>query len=417
MERRCFATLIARGNGSYVTPQPETRPLHPDYVRTALPLLCSFQHLGSAYPLHVLAAGYAEATLQALRTHGVNVRDITNLSPQIDLGTSSASEQCLLRSKGSWQVHGRSDFASTMHKLLLWQVLRNDCDAVAFVDADSIFTGAPVDGIFDTVHPQKLSQRQRGRMFALRDLSRCGWPEDKNDTEYRLKPLCPALDFAARLSSRKGITEVFLWPKVANSSATHPFNELDPSEAACRRPGWSSGFFVTRPAPDSFDALHGRAIAGNFSLFTRTEQDVIDDHFDPRDHCVRTPYATRDAARGTNRTARDSKPQLDIGMRVACSRHAALSASLVSELVLHHKLHAYEPNALPTRSNLHIGTTTLHNLSRSLCASSAALLEGVPPIVPVASSPHCRKGCPFEMTVVQVARQLLTRMASPQASG
>ena len=61
LPRRAYVTLLARGRGSYVAPRFLERPIVPDYVRTAAPLVCSFRHVRSEYPLIVLAHNLSAA--------------------------------------------------------------------------------------------------------------------------------------------------------------------------------------------------------------------------------------------------------------------------------------------------------------------------------------------------------------------
>ena len=110
---RAYVTLLARGTGSYVSPLYARKPEVPDYVATALPMICSFQRVQSAYPLIILAANLSASELRTLREVGGSaVHDIIDITSyqrqQPPAGRVRASPRsCLVNLKGSWMVHGR----------------------------------------------------------------------------------------------------------------------------------------------------------------------------------------------------------------------------------------------------------------------------------------------------------------------
>jgi len=379
--RRCFATLIVQGGGgSYIAPQHELRPVLPDYVSTAIPLLCSLRRVGSSYPIVVLAVNITHAESKALGAHGAIVRDVSALAAQQHMALPIEARSCKLDTKGSWQVWGRGDFAQTMVKALLWKELAElGYDEVAYVDGDSIFLAHP-DAIFDVLDPVLLGRQSRAhRTLALRDMGRCKRRGDKPGVnDYRHRRLCPRLSFVARFSSRHELTKEWI---------------VDRSRSACVQPGWQSGFFVARPSVRTYEALVRRARSGNFSTFTQTEQDVLDAEFDIRQHCLPLRAPKEGAAE--------------------CVAHAYVQHDLVEQLVLHHKLHARRPDASPTEQ---LGTTAVHNLSLALCQSREHL-EHLPTTVAVLGSlSKCQHWC-RESRVVGVAAALLAGARGSAARG
>ena len=350
--RRCYVTLVVRGAGSYVTPQHQLQPLLPDYVSTAIPLLCSHQRVVSRYPLLVLAVNLTHKEHAVLRDHGAVVHDLTEEARRQHSLLPAAAPSCTLDSKGAWQVWGRGDFAQTMVKVLLWKALATlGYDEAAFVDADSIFLSS-ADSIFDALNPPLLGKQFRAhRTLSLRDMGRCKRPGSP-ESAFRHRRLCPRLRFAARFSSRLELSKEWTRPG---------------QRAQCAVPGWQTGFFVTRPSQRTFDALQQRASHGNFTTFTKTEQDVLDAEFAIRDHCL---------------PLRAAREPLD-----ACVAHAYLQHELVEQLVLHHRIHSRRD------VDEHVGTLAIQNLSLALCRSRAGL-DHLPQRVPVAgSSPKCQHRC------------------------
>jgi len=116
------------------------------------------------------------------------------------------------------------------------------------------------------------------------------------------------------------------------------------SWSPCHSHGWQSGFVVMRPSSKRLRSLLARLRDGNFSLFTRTEQDVLDSEFNASDHCT---------SNGTTN----------------CIAHAFLSQTLVRSIVLHHKLHARiaEGNRRTARTDIWWRDQLLLNLTVVLC--------------------------------------------------
>ena len=358
--KRCFSTVLVRGTGSYIARFHKTKPNRPNYVASAIPLLCSFRRAGSAYPFVILAVNLTGAEHDALRVQGGLVVNITQPANKLRFELPHGVPSCKPKGAGAWQVWGRSDFAETMIKTLLWKTLAElGYDEVAYVDADSIFLSRP-DVIFDALRPQELGRQSRAhRILSLRDLARCRTPgRPHHGSQHRR--LCPSLQFAASFSSRLDIM------KTTTELANHTL---------CQQPGWQSGFFVTRPSLSTFWSLQRRARDGNFTLFTQTEQDVLDAEFPVSEQCV----------------------GVGLPKQPSCTRHAYMSHMLVQSLVMHHKIHAYDGNAL-------LSTALIHNLSLTFCTgengtSRRHLRRHLPATVPIIGLPRCESGC-YEMNML-----------------
>ena len=307
--RRAYVTLLARGSGSYVSPLYARRPEVPDYVATSLPLLCSFRRVRSAYKLVILVANLTAAEVGILRDVGGDaIADIIDIShyehgrptrrhsasaaavtpPAAAAPTSTVYStmerrppaSCLMKGlKGSWMVHGRSDFDSTMLKTAVWRELAGRYEQVAFIDADTILLRRP-DELFMALDPHV---RRGVRACSYPNYCPHGvswgksaqwwqWPPSTSKSGCglgypsmaRRRALCDELTFVAPESSRERTAE-----------------RWNSSRRECLRPGWQSGFFFTRPSVEVAEALASRALSGDFSLFTQTEQDVIDAQYAP----------------------------------------------------------------------------------------------------------------------------------------
>ena len=260
---RAVITLVARGEGSYVSPSHERRPIIPDYVATALPLLCSFSmmHTGSSLPLVVLTANLTTDEEHRLRAYGVQTMDALAMmrvaAPRaLDIHgpPSGAKKQgCLLQSKGGWMAWGRSDFVQTMLKFALWLL---PFDEVLYIDADAILL-RPLHSLFGSL--VRPGARKMSYWFDMQH--DCGHLFQSGASR---RPICPRLDFVGPTSSRAQAARMF-----------------DKSRVECQRPGWQSGLFLTRPSMETFTRLMRRAQAGNYTSFTRTEQDVPDAELEP----------------------------------------------------------------------------------------------------------------------------------------
>lgn len=395
---RAYVTLLARGTGSYISPKHNKLPIVPDYVTTALPLLCSFARVGSAYPLFVLVHNLAAAEHARLRAHGASdIIDIADSAREEaarhgrEVAPAAARIQCLLNSTGAWVVHGRGDFAQTMLKLLLWRELAaRNIDQTIFVDADMIFLRPP-DKLFTALTPPP---KQSGRAVWWRKRLICPRPaSDLTATVGRIRPLCSELDFVAPESSRSGAAR-----------------QWDRDRTQCQLAGWQSGFFLTRTSVQIADALFERAASGNYSAFTRTEQDVIDAGFDQSEHCLRPsestehpqPACTRHAVLDRNQAYRwridmpareciDSLParaRRHIPLTSLSPSVSPLCSCLWRSYVFHHKVHAYAPKAggygMRQFDVTHSNAAIL-NVSWLLCTNTTELASHPPRPAPLMS--------------------------------
>jgi hypothetical protein len=376
--RRAVATVVARGPGSYVSARHQTQPLRPDYVHTVVPLLCSFSRMGSHLgPMIVFTSNLTATEHDSLRLHGAQVRDLTwyGARQRFRLDRVNTSASCELPGKGGWQVWGRSDFAETMLKLLLWRELAREFDEFLYVDPDSLFLHPP-DTLFDTLHPQALGKKGLAhRMLNLRDLRRCGWRKGGAfDYKHRHRKMCPSLDFVAPLSGRGMLSHVF----------------TGTNQTACLRSGWSTSIFLARASTARSQSLLHRARTGNFSTFTRTEQDVLDDEFDTRHQCILK--SDREAGEA------DCVPTAVVGIK------ESFPFTAVGDIyVLHHRMKAYVTGALgePLTGGHHAETLLLRNLSASLCQASTLQLQPAP-FAPLMGPGHAR-----HMKLLEVASRAL----------
>ena len=142
----------------------------------------------------------------------------------------------------------------------------------------------------------------------------------------------------------------------AESTRERYSRSFQPNKTDCHVAGWRTGFFLTRPSVAVAEALEARARLGNFSLYTRTEQDVIDAEFEPYGMCRSKAAA---AAAG--------------GPQPPCVRAAILSGHALSAYTVHHKIHGYRlddkqapPRGL-TRLQILQGNKVLRNLTLTLC--------------------------------------------------
>ena len=150
---------------------------------------------------------------------------------------------------------------------------------------------------------------------------------------------------------------------------------------------------MVRPSARRLLSLLSRVHSGNYSLFTRTEQDIIDAEFDPAAHCG---LSTSRASNITLATAAENRPSVH-GQpkghpegRVAlvtptqapsseadgCVGHAYLGQPLLHSIVLHHKIHAgiAEPRAGP--KDKWWRDQVLRNLTCSLCSGGFGPMPG-----------------------------------------
>ena len=333
--RRAYVTLLARGSGSYISPHSDTNPAIPDYVASALPLLCSHQRTRSAYPLIVLAANLTAAEQSQLRLHGAaEVIDVTNYRSRSS--PLSQPPSCLHPSKGGWIVWGRGDFAETMLKTAVWREFAGRYDEVAFIDADTMLIKSP-DPLFEALSPFGRNNdggagaAPRRHSWWLGGDARCGSP--KRISELAHKRACGRMAFIAAESTRERYSRSF-----------------QQNKTECHVAGWRTGFFLTRPSVALAEALEARARQGNFSLYTRTEQDVLDAEFDPYGMC------------------HEAKKQ-----QSQCVRAAILSDRVLSSYTVHHKIHGFRlddkqapPKGL-TRLTILQGNKVLRNLTLTLC--------------------------------------------------
>ena len=368
--RRAYVTLLARGTGSYVSPFWARKPEVPDYVATALPMICSFVRVRSKYQLVVLAANLTAGEHSLLRAVGgdsISIIDISRYQQKASSGASDAANaaaaspkgaaplSCLITMRGSWMVHGRSDFASTMLKTAVWRELAGIYDQVAFVDADTIFIQS-ADVLFQTLDPH-VRRGVRSCTYPNYCPHGVSWGRSRQWWQWppsvagksgcgpgfpptsRRRALCDELAFVAPESARERTAE-----------------QWNATRLECVRPGWQSGFFFTRPSVQMADALAARAASGRFSLFTQTEQDVIDAHFDPSEHCLRP-----------DENSLSAEPK--------CTTHTRLSSPVMQSYAIHHKHHFFAIGA-PTspRGREYLkGNRMVQNLTLTLCPNHAAL--------------------------------------------
>ena len=365
--RRAYVTLLARGFGSYIAPRHEQDPAVPDYVSTALPLLCSFRLIQSAYPLVILASNLSSHEVDTLRWHGAD--EVVDITPRVTQSASFAQQSsytssaaaaharqgirqsnrrqpasCLLSK--SWMIWGRSDFAETMLKTAVWRELAGRFDEVAFIDADTLLlTGRPSpDVLFEALSPWEPPRGADKRpLWWIGGDSRCGAPREM----LRL-PFCDRLAFVAAASRRE-----------------FDARSREPNRTACHINGWQSGFFLTRPAVHVAESLEERAAAGNFSLYTRTEQDVLDAEFEPYQACA----------------CGRACPRRPLPPHSWCARQAILSEAVRRVHLNHHKIHAYRTadhhqqaaGGYIREESVARGNTLLRNLTLTLCANQSAL--------------------------------------------
>ena len=321
--RRAFFTLVARGEGSYIKPTSRDVNL-PSYIRVVLPLLCTFRRTGSAYRLGVLAYGLAEHEHATMLTHGADfIVDIssTDLSaarpfPQHDNATWP---NCLPIGAGGWAIAGRSDGWKTLLKIVLYR--QTDYDEVVFLDADTAVKRTP-DALFNA-----LSRRSH-RKLLMNPFYSCG----RRWLSQRLR--CATLEFAALPSGRQdcrpaGSMEAAAAPFLLNHSETKRYRSRP--RVLPSWPGFQTSVVVTRPSAARADALLRRALTGQFTPNTRTEQDVIDSEYFLDDRCDFV-NASGMSFYGGGQTPERS-----------CALSAHLNPGFVSRLVVHHRLHGVSP--------------------------------------------------------------------------
>lgn len=256
---------------------------------------------------------------------------------------------------------GRSDFEQTLLKFLTWRLLAGKYDEVAFVDADMIFTQPP-DSLFQVLTAPRSAAAHR-LMY------------EGYDCQGRRRRLCPTLDFAALQSERLGLA-------VNNPKLT--------SRNECRRAGWQTGVMLLRPSVTTYFALLARARTGNYSAWTQTEQDVLDAHFDPAEHCLREDEANDETA--------------------TCSRHVWLGARrILTTYVKHHKVHAHNMSMAHDSLFASKSNALISNLTLTLCRTRSPLTERLPAIVPLVRNS-------VGMPILLAARHQTMRLAKPQTS-
>ena len=142
--------------------------------------------------------------------------------------------------------------------------------------------------------------------------------------------------------------------------------------------GWQTGFLVVRPSANRLRSLLSRVGTGDYSLFTRTEQDVIDAEFDPAAHCGAVADNRTSSTPSTNaegmparRLAASTFSHERAFEAPGCVGHAYLGLPLLRSVVHHHKIHAgiAEPRAGP--KDRWWRDQVLWNLTSSLCGVDA----------------------------------------------
>ena len=258
--KRAIFTLVARGDGHSVQPWNAKHEIMPDFHLLARSMLCSYRLWQSAIPMIVLAANISSAAQQDLIRAGGPQTSVLDLSWWDTRALAfypyrqkqqSWQPDCnnTLRGKPVWSVANRKDMHKTLFKLALWNL--TEYDEVAFVDADVTFLTSP-DSLFAALTPgDKSNKIGRG---ILDPSTRpppytCYGSEKKSNLTGR--PRCASLDFAAGVGIRE----------------------------SCRRYGWQTGFFATRPSKARFASMLRRSKLGDFSLHTHTEQDIIEAEF------------------------------------------------------------------------------------------------------------------------------------------
>jgi hypothetical protein len=361
-------------------------------------MLCSFRRIRSSYPLLLLTSNLTASELAVLRAlDGPHeILDITNQaladrerwSAATRAGPRGKPHDCLIKARGGWMSWGRSDFEQTLLKRVLWSALEGIYDEVCFLDADSLLLSSP-DALFDALRPLERPStmpvpaaaaspsgrgRHLGRLWWHRSRG-CAYPWMASAPGAHPRRFCPRMQFIASESARQAAATRFggggggvdgpggkeaqllglAQQRPASANRTDHGNR-----SPCDVPGWQSGFFLTRPSKAMAEALWLRAYSGNFSIFTNTEQDVIDAEWDPRTSCVE---------RGAG-----------AGAHGVCARQATLNVDVLRRFVWHHKLHAYTlakdggaHHAKGTRRKEILSTNRyLANLSVELCSSSSS---------------------------------------------
>ena len=347
MVKRAVTTLVARGGGSYVTKDPLAHPIIPDYVATVLPLLCSFARLTatSVPQLQFVALTHNLTTdeLAHLRSNRAITMEVAAIAPAIvGLPMRAARQDCLLRSNFSWAAHGRSDIASTMLKLAVWRL---PYDEVLYVDSDAIFLRNPIS-LFELLGGSSptLQSKAAPRAMQANCATLLRMNPHNNGSKLLNRPLCNRLTFVAPFSGRLSVAERF-----------------DRHRPECRVAGWQSGIFLTRPSERIFRSLMHRAREADYSSFTRSEQDLLDRHFDPLEQCL---------------LGRATSTQLHDVSASNCAAHGAIRRDSAYRTIFHHKIHAFADAAHSPVTNIRKGyNDVLASAAAQLCADHSAPLD------------------------------------------
>lgn len=158
------------------------------------------------------------------------------------------------------------------------------------------------------------------------------------------------------------------------------------NQSACVIHGWQAGLFVMRPTPSRMNSLLNRMHAGNFSLFTNGEQDILDSEFDTTEHCARTS--------STN-----------------CLSHAYFGSS-AHPIVFHHKMHGDLPDFnFRGRVDMWWQDQVLHNLTCILCNTTSVTIPLLPEQAEHRTCPPTETGSRRLITGSFAQRRLLMPMA------